>query len=133
MVFSFAALGISLLATLLFIGINTLILWFLTNYLLNWQDKSVETAFKTAVIVGLITFVLNIIASFTTGSFATILGVIIFIINIIILLYFIKRFYYHTNWVEPLKAWICLFIVDIILGFLVGIVLTSLGLVFGGI
>ena len=123
MVFTLGSAGISLLATILFIGINTLVLWLLANYFLNWQDKSVQTAFKTALVVGIITFILNIITSFTSGTFAKLLTAIIFILNIIIFIYFIKRFYNHTNLVQPLIGWLCLFIVDLILGFLAGIVL----------
>ncbi len=125
MVFTLGAAGISFIASILFIGINTLILWLLTNYILNWRDKTIETALKASSIPILIIFVLNIIASFTSGSFATILAVVIFVLNILIFLYFIKNYYNHENWVEPLKAWICLLVIDIILGFLVGIVLIS--------
>ena len=128
MVFTFASAGISLLATILFIGINTLILWFLSNYFLNWQDKSVETAFKTALSVGIIIFVLDLIASFTSGNFSKITSIIVLIINIVLTIYFIKIFYYHKDWVQPIIAWVCLFVVDFILGFLVGVILTSLGI-----
>ena len=131
MVFDLGALVVSIVASILMAGINAIILWLLSNYLLNWQDKSIETALKTSLIAGIIVLILNIFASFTSGSFAIILGVLISILNILFLLYFIKKFYNHSNWVEPIKAGVCLFIIDIILGFFVGIILVSLGIAFG--
>ena len=130
-----AGIMVSIIATIVFIVINSLVLWLVASKIFKYHDETFKTAFMVAVIAGVISFILSLIPMFVTAlSAALVINIILFIVNAIVLIYLIKR-YYDTTLGQAILTWVIVLVIDLVLGFVVGFLLglAGLGLIGGAV
>jgi len=130
----FEAVIINLISTIVFIGVNGLILWFVSRWM-HFIEKSPKTAFFVSAIAGAVGFVLNLTQVIISALSKTIaFSIIAFIVNVAVFVLLIMKFYR----IRVFKAgivWAVIFAVDLLIGFLLGILLALFAgaLRFGGV
>jgi hypothetical protein len=129
------AVLLSLVTTVIFWALNGLILRFVAKWL-DFDDDTFATAYKTAGLAAIVSFLLSLIPTAMASFFLTVGRVAAFFINSVfivanalIFVWLIQRMYYQT-WGKSAIAWLILFVANIILGFIVGLLIAALATAF---
>jgi predicted DNA repair protein MutK len=130
-----AAVLLSLVTTVIFWALNGLILRFVANWL-DFDDDTFATAYKTAGLAAIVSFLLSLIPTAFSSFFlelgrvtAFLVNGVFILVNAFIFVWLIQRMYYQT-WGKSAIAWLILFVANIILGFIVGLLIAALATAF---
>ena len=123
---------VSLILTVVLIPLSALLLM-LTTMMFKLSDKSYKTAIKITLIIGVVRFVLDLIAKLIENTAVSLtIGVISFIGVSIVLALFLVKNNYNLEWGKAALVWLVWLVLSIILyliiAFIVGIVLLAVGL-----
>ena len=132
----FVPIIISLVSALIFIGVNGLILWWVSRWF-KFAKQDSKTAFSVSAIAGAVTFVLGLIPLVAyTLTTNLVFGIAVFIVNAGVLVWLIMKYYKATT-LKALLVWVIIFGIDIVIGFILGIILAvfsgALGPGLGGV
>ena len=117
-----------LISTAITIPISALLLMLSTKFF-KLSDQSYMTALKVALIVGVVSFVLSLIGSFSL-ALVVITSALSFIVSILLGIWLIKT-NYSLDWQKTLLVWVVWFILGLILGFIIALVLGAIFLAVG--
>lgn len=124
-----------LVSTAIFFVINGLVLRYVSKWL-DFDDKSWQTAYKVAGIAAAASWLLSLIPAGMAAAFLVMGRVAAFFVNALftlvnagIFVWLIKRFYYQ-GWGKSVLAWLIVFVVNIVLGFIVGMIVATLATAF---
>ena len=124
----FGSVIVLLISTAVTIPISALLLMLSTKFF-KLSDQSYMTALKVALIVGVVSFVLSLIGSFSL-ALVVITSALSFIVSILLGIWLIKT-NYSLDWQETLLVWVVWFILGLILGFIIALVLGAIFLAVG--
>jgi len=130
------AIFISLVSTLIFIGINGFILLWISRWF-AFKKQDSKTSYSVAGIAGAVSFVLSLIPIAISALAGSLLfSIVLIVVNALILIWLIMKFY-NLKFLKAGLAWIIIFVIDIIIGFILGLILAliagALGPGFGAI
>ena|SRR3989344_3078686 len=110
------------LIAVLFIVLNSLLLWLVSNKILKYRTREFGVGLKVAAIAGIISYALGLVSMLFSGTTLTLFSIVALIVNTIIVIWLIRKFY-DVEIKEAVFAWAILFVADILLGILVGLIL----------
>jgi predicted DNA repair protein MutK len=123
------------LTTAIFFGLNGLILKLASGWL-RFRDNAWTTAYKTAGLASIASFLLSLIPiglsaanTVPTRFTAFFINLVFTVANAAIFIYLIYRMYY-TKFSKSFLAWLIIFIINIILGFIIGLIIAALAVAF---
>ncbi len=108
------------LIAIIFILLNSLVLWLVSDKVLKFVVNDWKTGFKVAAFAGIVSYVLGLISIAFSGLMLTIFSVIALIINTIVLIWLIRK-YYRVDIKEAVFMWAIDFVVLVLLGILVAL------------
>lgn len=111
------------ITTVIMVIIGALLLM-LSAKIFKLKDQSFKTAIKVVLILYVITFVLGLIGILSLRT-ALIMSVLNFVVLIALGIYLIKKFYL-IDWGKSVLVWLVWFILSLIVGFIVGLILTAI-------
>ena len=119
---------INFISAVVFVGINGVVLWWLTLKLFKLKIKEPwKLAYTVALYAGIVSFVLGLFPVFISVLASIAATVVFFLINTIVLIYLIMRFYKQEIG-KSVLIWLGVFIADLIIGFVIGLII---GLIVG--
>ena len=124
----FGDIILNFISAAIFVGINGLVLWWLSG-LFKLKNRRPKIAFTVALYAGIVSFILALFPSIIPVLAAIIPTLIFFVINAAVLIYLIMRFY-KIMIGKAIIMWLGIFIVNVIIGFLIGLIIGISGLVF---
>tara|TARA_Y100000031_G_scaffold152830_1_gene196807 strand:- start:44 stop:457 length:414 start_codon:yes stop_codon:yes gene_type:complete len=124
----FGSVIVLLISTAVTIPISALLLMLSTKFF-KLSDQSYMTALKVALIVGVVSFVLSLIGTFSL-ALVVITSALSFIVSILLGIWLIKT-NYSLDWQKTLLVWVVWFILGLILGFIIALVLGAIFLAVG--
>ena len=113
---------IGALVAVIFILLNSLVLWLVSDKILKFIVNDWKTGFKVAAFAGIVSFVLGLISIAFSDTMLTVFSIIALIINTIVLIWLIRK-YYRVDIKEAVFMWAIDFVVLVILGILVALLL----------
>jgi len=119
---------ISLITTIIMIPLNGLLL--MLSAKIFGEDDSFATAIKVALILGIVSFVLNTIGSFISGLASIISWITIIVVSIGVAIWLIKTTY-MLEWGKALLVWLVWFIFSLVAGFIIAMIVGAIALVVG--
>ncbi|MEM2916226.1 MAG: hypothetical protein QXT19_02625 [Candidatus Woesearchaeota archaeon] len=129
------AAAVGLVSSAIFFAINGVVLKLASGWL-DFDDKSWQTAYKVAGIAVVVSYLLSLIPAAMASAFfvmgrvaAFFVNALFAFVNAVIFVWLIKRFYYQ-GWGKSILAWLIVFVVNIILGFIVGLIVATLSTAF---
>jgi len=130
-----AAALLGLVTTVIFWALNGLILRFVAKWL-DFDDDTFGTAYKTAGLAAIVSFLLSLVPTAFSSFFlelgratAFLVNGVFILVNAFVFVWLIQRMYYQT-WGKSAIAWLILFVANIILGFIVGLLIAALATAF---
>lgn len=126
---------LSAVTTAIFFAINGLLLKFVAGWL-KYGDTDWSTAYRTAGFAAIASYVLSLLPAAFANFFlgvsqvtAFLLNAVFVIINAVIFIALIRK-YYDEGWGRAALGWLIIFIANIIIGFLVGLLMALLATAF---
>ncbi len=130
-----AAAGVGLVSTAIFFAVNGVVLKLVSKWL-DFDDKSWQTAFMVAGFAAAASYLLSLIPAGMSAAFLVMGRVAAFFVNALFVLvvaaiyvWLIKRFYYQ-NWGRSVLAWLVVFVVNLVLGYIIGMIAATLATAF---
>jgi len=129
------AAGVGLFSTAVFFAINGLLLKLISGWM-RFSDKSWSTAYKVVGIASVISWVLSLLPTAYSAAYgplprltALFVNILFAFVNAAVLVWLIYRFYY-TRIGKSILAWLIIFISNLIIGFMVGILIAAIAVAF---
>lgn len=124
-----------LFTTVILFAINGLILKLVSGWL-RFHDQSWGTAYKVAGLASIASYLLSMIplgiasaGTLPTRIIAFVINLVFMLVNMGIFVFLIYRMYYSPLG-KSFLAWLIIFIANLILGFIVGIIIAALAVAF---
>ncbi len=129
------AAAVGLVSTAIFFAINGIVLKLVSGWL-DFDDTSWQTAYKVAGFAAIASYLLSLIPAGMSAAFlamgrvaAFFVNALFIVVNAVIFVWLIKRFYYQ-GWGKSILAWFIVFVVNIVLGFIVGLFVAAMATAF---